>query len=284
MTINELRVVITKTLTRGGSLGYTAISNEIIDTWMNVLSYTEFKVLLKIYRHTNTVTGSCYISQAKISEELGTTSRRSTVSDAIKALVNHNLIRVIPAKILKDGKLQKTSNEIIIIPPDKVTDTDFIASIDAMIDQMKFLTVEYKTERGKNLRRDVGTGEHTNCKTPSQMNAYTESRRQEAITIKEAVKEQSKEPYTIAEEDKAENITDEILENYYMNSNIPMEAGTNGRHGLMIDCAWNMVGDCGYYKKGLIRYVYDNYFIYTTQQSKIDHVKLYKVCEDYYNN
>jgi len=185
MTAQELSLDIVASLKTGST--EKVILPKMMQDWFKKLTHTELGVLIALYEFVNTVTGSCFAAQEAIGEKLGI-DRQATISDAINGLQRKGLIRVAKAKVLRDGKFKHTSNEIFIIPYEKVGNAEYLKEIDDMLERDKFVVVAYIEEGGRTLRKVISTGEHTQCKSPKEMNAYTEVKRQESIKVVETVK------------------------------------------------------------------------------------------------
>ena len=182
MQAHELSNDIVKSLKTGNT--EKVILPKMIGELYSVLTYTEMAVLIAIYEYANTVTGSCWASQQEIADKLKI-KRRETVTEAMEGLRAKGLIRTSKAKFINSkGQLKVTSNETFIIPFEKYGDAEYLKQVDEMLDRDKFITIQYVEENGKTIRKVVNTGEHTNCKPPKVMNAYTEEKRQESIARK----------------------------------------------------------------------------------------------------
>lgn len=203
MNINELKGDIVMSLKTGNT--DKVILPKMMSEWFGKLTHTELGVLIALYEFVNTITGSCFPSQETIGNKLGIT-RQPTISEALTGLQRKGLIRVAKAKQLKNGRLIKASNEIFIIPYEKVGDTAYLEQIDDMLERGKFVTVQYVEEGGKTFRKIVGTGENTNCKTPKEMDAFIEECRQRSIKEPEKRLPEPEEP------DEVDFIIDEMAE------------------------------------------------------------------------
>lgn len=83
-------------------VAWSSITDALLITHIGTTAFTVYCVLKG---HTNSCTGKCYPSYKRIKELTGIGGNK-TVSTALKALVNHRLIKIvkIPCRY-KDGRL-----------------------------------------------------------------------------------------------------------------------------------------------------------------------------------